>query len=353
MGTYYCGPSVPAGTGAGTLADPWNINDVLTAANPKGLGAGDLVGLLTGGTHSATTQLGTFASGGNSPIIFAADPSDGSLARGALAVIDGAGLGGTETGLTIGHYYNIVIGIKVQNFPSVGFYLNASGDYSMVIGCEADANAGNGFEVAVNCPYAVLAYCRAVNNSGVYGISHQHYANPGLIYRCYSDGTIYHSGRPTWIIDCLTEKNIVIGRSPAFADGLVARALGTRGQNGIKVGQSTANQVVLNTIMSFYDIGMSQQGTQPPALTAGNVYHDCTSARDFTPLLDGDSPIDTTDPAFVSSTDWTPTADLSGRATPLEAIHQEAPWIIPGAIQPGGGGGGGISRARLVNAGGV
>ncbi len=370
MAKFYTKPGITPGTGAGTIASPWNIHDVCANANPKGLAAYDIVLAMTDGATPYSLTTNVFAPVANSAIL----PCDYAGAPTTLDVIlNGAAVPSWEPVRDLKGNC-LFAGIKVINSPSNGWLLNSG--LSICVRCTAASCAGIGFNTGTSA-----------NGVRWYGCSVTDSAN-GFFAR----GATY----PSEVVSCYTRG--VPNESVSLHNGTIAgnvflRTSASGGAIGVIYTAPNAGHVLIahNTVW-VNGCGSTLRGIyvqSVPMLShiVDNLIVNGGVAGSTLIGIDADSPaatvrnnrtwnVPTPDTANIqasalyvapdTATNPMLTAPLSGNAAPgvslttgawISALGLEPAWIGSGALPflSGGasGGGGGISRARLVNAGGV
>jgi hypothetical protein len=336
----------------------YSILNTYAAGNPNAIAAGDVC-CIANETYSPTVALVSPIAGtaGKHVVHVAVSTTTGlPLPTPGSAFWDFAGLG---AGVAYTHNVgmNWFIGLEMANGPSTGWQFGNNSDHSLAIGCASTGHAGAGFQTTSSAGGSLIAYCKFTDNGGL-GISSQlsNTAFP-VFYRCTAHdnnaavaigqvslgvhlGGLYYKTNAGSAMGVMAEGG---SGSDAYLLDCVLACLGdTADVNAL---QGTRANFVLNTIITGFvnSIGSGIGALSVAANTeiiGGNVFYDNTTNISGTHDVDfdGGAP-DTTNPAFTSSTDFTPTADLSGIAL-WEKIEAEANWIVPGAITPSGGGGG-------------
>ena len=373
MATYYVKPNITSGTGAGTLGDPWNIEDVCATGNPKSLAAYDILFLMTNGVtqHALAAILG--ANFGVSPVyVLAVDYSGNPTAD--RFVCDGSGVGAGDLAANLFGSNSIHIGLELNNGPAKGFSY-ASPDYMSFYNCAANNNATFGFFAASQTSYSQLTNCRFVDNGdtqvGTNSVQE-------VIKQCYIEGLvsagnlINHASGSNNIYD----GNILVmkGDSIAANHGLYVRFFDTVKNNIVyrdtpaSGGASASGIYMWNSRNYIFDNIV--QGIKGSATSYGygaasstgvgferrNIAYDCDAGANANfAASQGYSGIDVvTNPDFtnIAGRDFTPKTDMKLLSTVIN-IAQEVSWIRPGALSDliaGGGGGGGLQVSPFRSA---
>lgn len=363
--------SAKAETYAGTpnsTADPFGIRGVLDAANPAGVAAGDEIIIWPDGTYSPTALLREPLVGSyDNPIWIRSGVAGTGAETLTKATIDGGSLGAGDL-TNINNRGYIIFGLVFQNSPGRGLELNNAsacairhcefnnnaldGLYAFgssqglrVEYCKASGNGargidlqgsfGSGAKIAINC------YCKD-NMTGNFAFSNQSASRgPNAIYNSVS---IYDSVTPagSWHHFAVLASQATISHCLALQ---VAAENSANDLYGVQV--ATQGRAIIDSCI-FSGIKNSGAGSGYGAYTGaavdllilgGNIWYDLdnTTGGSGSVLQDYEASRDTTNPAFTSSTDYTPTADLSGKSFPTEALGTETDWLVPGPVQPGGG----------------
>lgn len=352
----------------------FNVHDTLSgASNYNALAAGDILYYNTG-TYSVTAALETPINGGiNNGAIIHCAYSAGAIAKGGGVIFDGSGLPAATTLYTVSLILNFHFGIKYTAATSHGVAITAAGDGAIFYNCESTNNAGRGFDVAAGAAMPILAYCKITGNTGrgiqaVNGISAGWTSTSAcfvICYRCYlyNNGSGVSTAQGTAMsgifLECYgmhdgTNVNVPFGayNGLTVAINCLARELGTLndGTNRFAFYEPASTLVLsLNNIFSDWTnagAGVSSVHQNGGKLYEGMIVSDNNETRVSTGSIfwdmDAGAPA-TTDPSYVSATDSTPQADLSGIVYPT-AIQTEVAWTIPGFI-PKLASGGGLKQA--------
>lgn len=358
------------GTGVTAVDDDaWHVDDTLSTTNINAIAARDLI-LFQGGTYSpagAISMNTTLGVGFLSAARYLPADDSGAVDITKEAILDGQSLTVSST--------VIAVNITVQNSAGSGWNSSNAMDGSVFINCKGKDNATDGFTfTTAGLGGIFLIYCEASGNGAIGFNTPFRYASGTsvacpVLYRCVAkDNTSYDlTGNVTngfaaafgmEVINSTTlaaDKSYINSAELAlFVDGLIRN---TQAQNNTyaQVGflSATANNstILLNSIIA----GLNNAGTGAGVIDAtlatghpfmgGNIsYDNKTSGYNNTPDVNFDDGPNTTNPAFTSTTDHSPTADLSGIALfkPVDGVSTGDDVVGP--IPEAGGAGGGLKQ---------
>lgn len=361
----YVSSLAASGTGSGTLASPWNVEDVLIGANPKAMAAGDTLCFINDGTYNLTASGNLTAQVGGSAALWCSyvgvDAAGAILPIGTRAVINGASLSSGSVWTNANRINQLVWGLRFASAPSHGVS-HGAGTSNFYLNCAANANTGSGISV-YNTTYAPIVAYGAFYDNGQAGIDFFSGGLGGLAFENELYGNLIGSdsngasSAPHIQNICYnnSQDGMLLGLpSPAFNNTLRATALDLATEG------LTNPSVALNNIMAGYKktgaTGLGMRINVVSLINGGNLYYDNDTHRGGSvgaPKWQLEGSIQVLDPSFASATDSTPAANLHGYAKP-EKVGQEANWKIPGTVQTGaataGGSGGRRPRIRLHGA---
>nr|BDD44388.1 hypothetical protein 4 [Deltaproteobacteria bacterium] len=367
MATKYVKGDVTQGTGSGTLADPWNINDVLLNTNPKSLSQGDQVLCVFDPTDpentafSVNVQLSTWVTGGSTNYNFISGCDLSGNFTKERPIWDCSGIA-SGAAFYFNHAYSHLHNILLRGGPGSGIAgVSSAADYEFVTYCRIEDMANDGLVfgggAALCCIYAnEIIEC---GGDGIDGSSLWVLMN--YIYKCGGRG-IYqpassvplHFGNLIVVKEGLSDSEgiYVHNRAATYHNTVVVP--GTRtGTNvkGIRLYSGGGNKLDDNLVVGLNavdDVGIYNAATIN--YYAGNITYDCTTdIYDGTLTLFKQTVIDQ-NPVFndTANDDFTPTASLVGYAL-RSKLGEETAWLPPGAIPQNvdDGGGGGATASLL------